>query len=100
LGRVLCENLIIESINLDIFELVEYEPIIIKILSYLLKNNSRLSIETINNLDNGIGLFVNKFIKIYPIDVCSLFELFIGIIKGAPCNLNKVIFLSYKKNSV
>lgn len=90
MGRVLCENLIIESINLDVFELVDYDPILIKLLSYLLKKNSRLSIETINNLDSGIGLFINKFIEMYPVNLCNLFELFTGIIQGAPQSLNKV----------
>lgn len=75
---------------MDIFELVDYEPILIKLLSYLLKKSPRLSIETINNLETGIGLFVNKFIEMYPVNLCSLFELFTGIIKGAPQTLNKV----------
>lgn len=86
----MCKNLIVESIELEIFELVDYEPIIIKLLSYLLKKNPRLSIETINNLDSGIGLFMKKFIEMYPVDLSSLFELFSGIIKGAPSSLNKV----------
>jgi hypothetical protein len=92
---LLSENLIIESIKLDIFELVDYDPILIKLLSYLLKKNPRLSIETINNLESGIGLFVNKFIEMYPVNLCSLFELFTGIIKGAPQSLNKVTILLY-----
>lgn len=79
-----------ESIELDIFELVDYEPIIIKLLSYLFKKNARLSMETINNLDIGIGLFVKKFMEMFPINLSSLFELFTGIIKGAPSSLNKV----------
>lgn len=70
--------------------MIDYEPILIKLLSYLLKRNSRLSIETINNLENGVGLFVKKFIEMYPVELCSLFELFTGIIKGAPQTLNKV----------
>lgn len=70
--------------------MIDYDPILIKLLSYLLKRNSRLSIETINNLENGVGLFVNKFIEMYPVELCSLFELFTGIIKGAPQTLNKV----------
>lgn len=86
------ENLIEESIKLDIFEMVDYDPILIKLLSYLLKKNSRLSIETINNLENGIGLFINKFVEMYPVNLCSLFELLTGIIKGAPQSLNKVTF--------
>lgn len=90
---MLSENLIIESIKLDIFELIDYDPILIKLLSYLLKKNPRLSIETINNLESGIGLFVNKFIEMYPVNLCSLFELFTGIIKGAPQSLNKVTFI-------
>ncbi|VVC32778.1 Hypothetical protein CINCED_3A020988 [Cinara cedri] len=90
LGRVLCENLIIESIELDLFELVDYDPIVIKLVSYLLKRNARLSIETISNLESGIGLFVNKFIEMYPVDLYHLFELFTSIIKGAPHSLNKV----------
>lgn len=94
MGRVLCENLIIESIDLDIFELVDYDPILVKLLSYLLKRNPRLSIETLNNLECGIGLFIKKFIEMYPVNLCSLFELFTGIIKGAPQSLNKVNLLS------
>lgn len=90
MGRVLCEHLIVESIEFDIFDLVDYDPILIKLLSYLLKRNPELSIQTINNLKNGIGLFVNKFIETYPIDLCNLFELFTAIIKGAPECLNKV----------
>jgi len=90
---VLCENLIIESIELDVFELVDYDSIIIRLLSYLLKKNPRLSIDTIENLKNGVGLFVKKFIEMYPVDLCSLFELFTGIIKGAPQSLNKVSIL-------
>lgn len=90
MGRVLCENLIIESIDLDVFELVDYDPILIKLLSYLLKRNPRLSIETINFLDSGIGLFIKKFKEMYPVNLCSLFELFTGIIKGSPQSLNKV----------
>lgn len=70
--------------------MIDYDPILIKLLSYLLKRNSRLSIETINNLESGVGLFVNKFIEMYPVELCSLFELFTGIIKGAPQTLNKV----------
>lgn len=92
------ENLITESIELNIFSLVDYEPIIIKLLSYLLKRSSRLSMSTINNLENGIGLFVKKFLEMYPVDLCNLFELFTGIIKGAPQSLNKVkLFLSNVK---
>lgn len=94
MARILCENLITESIELDVFELVDYDPILIKLLSFLLKRNPRLSIETINNLEKGFGLFVKKFIETYPVDLCSLFELFTGIIKGAPQCLNKVTFLS------
>lgn len=90
MGRALTENLIIESVELDIFPLVDYEPIIIKLLSYLLKRSPRLSIETINNLESGVGLFVKKFLDIYPVELCSLFELFTSIIKGAPQSLNKV----------
>lgn len=90
---MLCENLIIESIELDVFELVDYDSIIIRLLSYLLKKNPRLSIDTIENLKNGVGLFVKKFIEMYPVDLCSLFELFTGIIKGAPQSLNKVSIL-------
>lgn len=93
---MLSENLIIESITLDIFELVDYDPILIKLLSYLLKKNPRLSIETINNLESGIGLFINKFVEMYPVNLCSLFELFIGIVKGAPQSLNKVTILLQK----
>jgi len=78
---------------LDIFELVDYDSIIIKLLSYLLKRNPRLSMDTIDNLKSGVGLFVKKFIEMYPVDLCSLFELFTGIIKGAPQSLNKVIIL-------
>lgn len=70
--------------------MVDYEPIIIKLLSYLFKKNTRLSMETINNLDIGIGLFVKKFMEMFPVNLCSLFELFTGIIKGAPSSLNKV----------
>lgn len=99
LGRVLCENLIIESIELDVFELVDYDPIIIKLLSYLLKRNHRLSTETINNLESGVGLFIKKFIDMYPVNLCSLFELFTGIIKGAPQSLNKVWNLMNNINS-
>lgn len=90
---MLCENIIIESIELDVFELVDYDPIIIKLLSYLLKRNPSLSIETINNLESGVGLFIKKFIDMYPVNLCSLFELFTGIIKGAPQSLNKVNIL-------
>lgn len=94
----MCEKLITESIELDIFSLVDYDPVIIKLLSYLLKRSPRLSMETINNLKSGVGLFVNKFLEMYPVDLCSLFELFTGIIKGAPQSLNKVIlFLSNLK---
>jgi len=73
--------------------LVDYDSIIIKLLSYLLKRNPRLSIDTIDNLQSGVGLFVKKFIETYPVDLCSLFELFTGIIKGAPQSLNKVNIL-------
>lgn len=90
MARVLCENLIVESIELDVFELVDYDPIVIKLLSYLLKKNARLSTDTINNLESGIGLFVKKFIEMYPVNLCSLLELFTGIINGAPSCLNKV----------
>jgi len=78
---------------LDVFEMVDYDSIIIKLLSYLLKRNPRLSIDTIDNLKSGVGLFVKKFIEMYPVDLCSLFELFTGIIKGAPQSLNKVNIL-------
>jgi len=70
--------------------MVDYDSIIVKLLSYLLKRNPRLSIDTIDNLKSGVGLFVKKFIEMYPVDLCSLFELFTGIIKGAPQSLNKV----------
>ncbi|XP_050524692.1 nucleoporin Nup188 [Daktulosphaira vitifoliae] len=90
LARILCENLIIESIDLDIFDLIDYDPLLIKLLLYLLSKNSELSSETINNLESGIGLFIKKFMGMYPVDLCSLFDLFIGIIKGSPQNLNKV----------
>lgn len=70
--------------------MIDYDPIVIKLVSYLLKRNSRLSIETISNLKNGIGLFVNKFIEMYPVELCNLYELFTSIIKGAPHSLNKV----------
>lgn len=93
MGRVLCENLIIESIDLDVFELIDYDPILVELLSYLLKRNPRLSIETINNLECGIGLFIKKFIEMFPVNLYSLFELFTGIIKGAPQSLNKVNML-------
>lgn len=75
---------------MDVFDLVDYDPTLIKLVSYLLKKNPGLSIEAINNLESGIGLFVKKFMELYPVDVCSLFELFTGIIKGAPQSLNKV----------
>lgn len=78
---------------MDVFELVDYDSIIIKLLSYLLKRNPRLSIDTIDNLKSGVGLFVKKFIEMYPVDLCCLFELFTGIIKGAPQSLNKVNIL-------
>jgi len=81
---------------LDVFELVDYDPIIIKLLSYLLKRNPRLSVETIDNLESGVGLFIKKFIDMYPVNLCSLFELFTGIIKGAPQSLNKVNILIKK----
>lgn len=74
--------------------MVDYDSIIIKLLSYLLKRNPRLSIDTIDNLKSGVGLFVKKFIEMYPVDLCSLFELFTGIIKGAPQSLNKVNILN------
>lgn len=70
--------------------MVDYEPIIIKLLSYLFKKNAKLSMETINNLDIGIGLFVKKFMEMFPVNLSSLFELFTGIIQGAPSSLNKV----------
>lgn len=73
--------------------MVDYDSIIIKLLSYLLKRNPRLSMDTIDNLKSGVGLFVKKFIEMYPVDLCSLFELFTGIIKGAPQSLNKVNIL-------
>lgn len=73
--------------------MVDYDSIIIKLLSYLLKRNPRLSMDTIDNLNSGVGLFVKKFIEMYPVDLCSLFELFTGIIKGAPQSLNKVNIL-------
>jgi len=79
---------------LDVFELVDYDSIIIKLLSYLLKRNPRLSIDTIDNLKSGVGLFIKKFIEMYPVDLSSLFELFTGIIKGAPQSLNKVNILN------
>lgn len=75
---------------MDVFELVDYDPIINKLMSYLLKRNPRLAMETINNLESGVGLFLKKFIEMYPVDLCSLFELFTGIVKGAPQSLNKV----------
>lgn len=80
---------------MDIFELVDYDPILSKLLSYLLKRNPRLAIETINNLESGIGLFLKKFIEMYPVDLCSLFEIFTGIVKGAPQSLNKVKLFSF-----
>lgn len=86
---MLCENLVIESVELDVFDLIDYEPTLTKLLFYLLKKNPGLSMETVNNLESGIGLFVKKFIETFPVDICSLFELFTGIIKGAPQSLNK-----------
>lgn len=74
--------------------MVDYDSIIIKLLSYLLKRNPRLSIDTIDNLKSGVGLFIKKFIEMYPVDLSSLFELFTGIIKGAPQSLNKVNILN------
>lgn len=75
---------------MDVFEQIDYDPIVIKLVSYLLKKNARLSIQTISNLKSGIGLFVNKFIEMYPVDLCNLFEVFTSIVKGAPHSLNKV----------
>lgn len=73
--------------------MIDYDPILIKLLSCLLKRNPRLSVKTINNLESGVGLFLNKFIETFPVDLCNLFELFTAIIKGAPQCLNKVRFL-------
>ncbi|XP_050440480.1 uncharacterized protein LOC126845696 [Adelges cooleyi] len=90
LARVLCESLIIESIELDVFDLIDYEPTLIKLLLCLLSKNPQLSTEAISDTENGIGLFVKKFTEMYPVDLCSLFDLFVGIIKGSAQNLNKV----------